>query len=136
VDTNVLIDLLAGEPGAARRARDSLEAAMSSGAIAISPVVYAELLAYPGRQPPEVDQLLTDIRISVIWDIPAAVWRRAGAAFAGYVGRRRAAGGDRPRRLLADFLIGAQALELGALLTRDARFYATNFPDLRVIIPS
>jgi predicted nucleic acid-binding protein len=136
IDTNVLIDLLAGEPDAARRARDSIEAATSSGAVAISPVVYAELLAFPGRQPPEVDQFLADVRISVLWDIPEAVWRRAGSAFAGYVTRRRTSGGDRPRRLLADFLIGAHALEIGTLLTRDTQFYRTSFPELHVVTPA
>jgi predicted nucleic acid-binding protein len=135
IDTSILIDLLAGEPGPARRARDSIEVAISSGAVAIAPVVYAELLAFPGRQPSEVDQFLADVRITVAWEIPAEVWRRAGSAFAGYVVRRRTSGGDRPRRLLADFLIGAHAVDVGTLLTRDPEFYRTNFPELRIVSP-
>lgn len=132
VDTNVLIDLLAGQPDAARRARLALDAAHAAGGIVLCPVVYAELLAYPGRRQPEIDALLTGTRISVDWMLTPEVWRRAGDAFANHAQRRRATGTDHPRRLLADFVIGAHAMEVGTLLTRHMGVYRTNFPELRL----
>ncbi len=37
------------------------------------------------------------------------LWRDAGKGFAEYAVRRRESGGDTPRRILADFVIGAHA---------------------------
>ena len=55
----------------------------------------------------------------------------AGHAHAAY--RRR--GGPR-ERVLADFLIGAQAANRGAILvTRNPKRYRSAFPDLRLIAP-
>jgi predicted nucleic acid-binding protein len=130
VDTNVLIELLAGSPDLARRAREVLDAASARGVIVVSPVVYAELLAYPGRGAEDVTEFLAATRIVIQWEIPPAVWQKAGTAYASYVIRRRASGSERPRRILADFLIGAQAEAAGELLTRDVDFYRVNFPDL------
>lgn len=64
------------------------------------------------------------------------MWRSAGLAFGGYAQRRRAQPGDPgPRRILADFLIGAHASELGArLLTFDGGVYRAAFPNLEVVV--
>ena len=132
VDTNVLIDLLAGAEEAARRARLALDAAHAQGALVLCPVVYAELLAYPGRGRDETDGLIVATRIRVDWILSPETWSLAGQAFAAYAARRRASGADPPRRLLADFLIGAHALGMGNLLTRDLGMYRTNFPQLRL----
>jgi len=40
-----------------------------------------------------------------------------------------------PRRLAADFVIGAHARAVGRLVTRDAAFYERNFPSLTVLLP-
>lgn len=135
VDTNVLVDLLAGHDQAARQARDVLDAAVSRGALLVCPAVYAELLAFPGREPRDIDDFLSTSGIVIAWEIAPAIWRRAGIAFAAYGARRGASGGGSPRRLLVDFLVGAHALDLGTLITRDLGFYGTNFPDLRIISP-
>ena len=63
-----------------------------------------------------------------------AVWESAGVAFAAYA-RRRAKHGDEPRRLIADFAIGAHAERAGSLVTRDAAFYRRAFPKLKVVEP-
>ena len=115
--------------------RDVLEDAISRGALQVCPAVYAELLAFPGREPRDVDDFLSTSGISIAWEITPATWRRAGIAFAAYSTRRDASGAGPPSRLLVDFLVGAHALDVGTLITRDLGFYGTNFPDLRVISP-
>jgi len=59
------------------------------------------------------------------------------AALAGRLWREaRKASGSSRNRVVADFLIGAHALEQAdALLTRDHRFYRKHFKGLRVISP-
>jgi predicted nucleic acid-binding protein len=135
VDTNVLLSLLAGIPETERRVADTLQNLSASGAVVISPVVYAELLARRGRTIDEVDDLLALMRVQVSWDLQKAVWIYAGQAFAAYATHRRDSGGGSPRRLLADFLIGAHAYSVGDLLTFDVEFFRTNFPSLRVVSP-
>lgn len=135
VDTNMLVDLLAGEAEVARRARLALEDASARGALEICPVVYAELLAFPRRSSDDVDGFLSGAAIDVARDLTRSVWRRAGLAFAQYAERRRASGGGQPRRLLADFLIGAHAVDVGSLLTRDLGFYRRSFSGLQLWQP-
>ena len=46
---------------------------------------------------------------------------------------RRKVTGEGPRRIAADFLIGAHAATVAsALITMDAGFYARNFPELEL----
>lgn len=135
VDTNVLVDLLAGDERRARAAVAGLDAACEQGAVVVCPVVYAELLAYPGRIAQEVDDLLNTTDVHVGWDLPSSVWADAVEAFAAYGDRRRAGGADLPCRILPDVVIGAHAQRVGRLLTRDLGLYRTAFPDLRVLGP-
>jgi predicted nucleic acid-binding protein len=63
-----------------------------------------------------------------------AVWRAAGRALQTYAARRRKQRDPGPRRILADFVIGAHALEAGyRLLTLDDHLYRAAFSDLNVI---
>ena len=101
----------------------------------ISPVVYAELFAHPGWKPKDVPDFLVATAIAVDWTLVELVWTRAGHAFGSYSRRRARDGSAAPRRLLADFVIGSHALEIGTLITGDADFYRTNFPALRVVVP-
>ena len=65
---------------------------------------------------------------------PAAVWRAAGRAFQKYTARRREKPASGPRRILADFLIGAHASEHGyRLLTLDDHLYRAAFPALTLV---
>jgi predicted nucleic acid-binding protein len=70
----------------------------------------------------------------VDWELGENVWRAAGRAFAHYLtraGKARVAG---PRRILADFLIGAYAFENSYnLLTLDDRLYRSAFPRLKLL---
>ena len=62
------------------------------------------------------------------------MWTEAGNRFARYAARRRKTTGQSPRRLLADFLIGAHALvQAERLLTLDPKVYQQDFPELQLL---
>lgn len=135
VDTNVFSALLSGDPDSAPEARIALGEAAGKGMLLAAPAVYAELVA--GRDSEVVDNLFSDKGIVVHWNLGADVWRTAGVRYGAYARDRRRQRGDAgPRRILADFLIGAHALHLShALLTSDTRIYGTYFADLEIISP-
>ena len=98
----------------------------------ISAPVFAEPVACPGRDEAFLNTFLKNTGVIVDWDLDESVWRAAGRAFHSYATRRRKQGGSGPRLILADFLIGAHALERGCeLLTLGARLYGAAFPRLR-----
>lgn len=137
VDTNVIITLIAGADDDARAAERALSQASHRGSLFICPIVYSELYAHPGWGHAEIEDFLTRAQIDVRWSIGRQAWHLAGEAFAAYAQRRRRAGGGQPRRLLADFVIGAHAaVENAALLTSDAGFYRRAFSELRIIVPA
>ena len=135
LDTNVLVALLGGTEEEARAARLSLSGARGRGTLVVSAPVYAELVAAPGRGVEAVDAFLGHARIGVDWTLSEGVWRAAAIAFRGYAERRRSQPGDSgPRRILADFVIGAHALHsASALLTLDQGLYRAAFPKLQVL---
>jgi predicted nucleic acid-binding protein len=135
LDTNVIVALLSGTPELSRAARQSLEQAGARGALVVSPPVYAELLAAPGREPEEIDSFLNRTGIEVDWLLDEPVWRTAAVAYREYAVRRRKQQGDPgPRRILADFVIGAHATHLAsALLTLDRGLYRAAFPKLKIL---
>lgn len=134
LDTNVLSALFSSEPGAAELA-GQLYAWQQQEPLTIHSAVRAELLALPGLTAPLLDSELVRLGIAVDTETPAALWDSTGQAFATYAQRRRASGGGHPRRLLADFFIGAHAHLTGAkLYTLDPQHYRLAFPDL-VLLP-
>lgn len=135
VDTNIFVALFSGGEEASASARASLEEAHATGPLAISPAVYSELVA--GRDATFVEGFFSEKGIGVDWDLGRDVWSIAGTRYGEYARMRRRQKGDPgPRRILADFLIGAHALSLaGALLTSDSGIYGTYFPELKVITP-
>jgi predicted nucleic acid-binding protein len=93
----------------------------------ICPVVYAEL-APSARDRRELDGWLQRGGIRIV-AFTAEHGYAAGLAHAAY----RKAGGKRDR-VLADFLIGAHALqEANRLLTRDRGFYRKYFAGLEIL---
>ena len=135
MDTNVFIALFVGDERAAPVAQGALESASEGGSLVVSPVVYAELVA--GRSSEAVGTFLHEKRIEVDWDPGREVWLTAGSRHEEYAhARRRRPGDSGPRRILADFVIGAHALHrTAALLTLDRGVYATAFPDLDLFTP-
>lgn len=134
IDTNVLVTLWDVEDTLHGPVRQALEVASEKGSLVIVGAVYAELLAAPGRTEEFLDQFCEETGIGVEWELSEKVWRTAGLAFQGYAARRKKQKGTEPKRILADFLIGAHAQVNGyKLLTLDAGLYRASFPKLLTV---
>jgi predicted nucleic acid-binding protein len=130
LDTNVLSALWSGEP-AARNIDQALFQARSEGGLVICAPVYCELLAYPQASREFVDEFLAATGILVDYLLGEDIWQGAAMAFAAYARRRRKAKEETPKRLLADFIIGAHAAYAAdRLMTLDAGRYRQYFPGL------
>ncbi len=133
IDTNILSALWSGEP-LARGISQGLGEAKNHGALLIAPVVYAELLAHPKATESFVNEFLSHTGITIDFEIERAVWADAGRRFARYANQRRKSGNGKPKRLLADFLVGSHALlQADRLMSLDATRYRHYFPELRLI---
>lgn len=133
VDTNVLIALWDRDDALNSTAQNALDSAFAKGRLVISDAVLAELIAFTRRTETFIDEFLDDTGITVDWIIDESIWRSAGRAFQNYAKRRRKQDASGPRRILADFVIGAHAFEKGyTLLTLDDGIYKAAFPKLRV----
>jgi predicted nucleic acid-binding protein len=134
VDTNVIVALWDQDPTVSASAQRALDSALGQGSLVLSAPVFAELMAAPGRTEAFVDKFCSETAMRIEFDLNEEVWRLAGRAFQAYASRRRKQRDPGPRRILADFLIGAQAIHLGYhLLTLDDTLYHTAFPSLNVI---
>ena len=134
LDTNLIVSLLNQEVELCDRAMAAINHARETSRLVISGVVYAELMAGPLRDEATLDHFLSDTGIEVDWEMEEAIWCEAGRAYSGYALRRRTSGSEPPRRILADFLIGAHALVRGySLISIDYRHFAAAFPALNVI---
>jgi predicted nucleic acid-binding protein len=130
VDTNVLLDLVTGDPRWAEWSRRQLDLAVARDEIAINDIVYAELsVGYPTIQ--DLDEMIR--RAGVInAAIPRPALFLAGKAFRRY----RLAGRIRTG-VLPDFFIGAHAvISDSVLMTRDASRYRAYFPGIMLIAPN
>lgn len=129
VDTNVIVDLLRGDPVWRDWSEQQLLAARHRGKLFINPVVYAELAAIP-KSITLVDEFLEDAAIS-IEPFSRISARLAGEAFGTYRKRQGVKTG-----VLPDFFIGAQAQAEGwTLLTRDTARYKTYFSGVTLLCP-
>jgi len=133
IDSNIIVALWDKDPTLSLAAQTALETAFNRGGLAVSAPVFAELMAAPGRTETFVNSFLEETGIVVEWELGEAVWRSAGRAFRSYAERRRKQRDSGPRRILADFLIGAHAEKRGyRLLTLDERLYRAAFPSITV----
>jgi len=129
VDTNVLVDVLQDDPQWAEWSIAQLRAQATVHALAINPVIYAEIsLSFQTIE--ALDKAVATMALE-LHEIPRPALFLAAKAYAQY--RRR---GGTWQQVLPDFFIGAHAAVRGwTLLTRDARRFSTYFPGLRVVAP-
>lgn len=133
IDTNVLVALWDTDPQLNAAAQKALYSAQRLGALVVTGAVYAELLALPGRTEMMLDEFFHATGIRIEWESSEEIWRVAGRTFQGYVMRRSSKKTELPRRIPADFLIGAHAAVLRyRLLTLDERLYRAAFPKLEI----
>jgi predicted nucleic acid-binding protein len=134
LDTNVIVALWYEDDALNSTAQSAMDAALARGSLITAAPVFAELLASPGRTEAFVDYFLREAGIAVDWNIDEQVWRTAGRAYQKYAHGRRKQRDLGPRRILADFVIGAHALRRGyRLLTLDDRLYRAAFPRLSIV---
>ena len=133
IDTNIISALWSVEPLVAEVSAE-LAVAHNVGGLTIAAPVYSELLAYRGMTEEVLDEFLSTTGVFVDFDLEEDIWRLAGSRFAQHASRRRSARAGHPRRLVADFVIGAHALlRADRLLTLDTSHYKHDFPDLKII---
>jgi hypothetical protein len=133
VDSNIFSSVWSWEP-TAEKVTEQLGKAKQEGALIIAPFVFAELHAHPNMTADSVRGFLESVGVAVDLKIEEQVWAIAGLRYARYAARRRKATGEGPRRILADFLIGAHALvQADRFLTLDPTRYRQDFPELRLL---
>lgn len=129
IDTNVLLDLVTGDPNWADWSIAQLEAASLNGPLLINDVVYAELAVRYDRVE-DLEVFVEEAGLALA-PMPRAALFLAGKVFTQY----RRLGGSRTG-VLPDFFIGAHAaVDELSLLTRDVGRYRTYFPKLKLITP-
>lgn len=129
IDSNVLIDVLAGDPVWGAWSAEALARTLDQDTLVINALVYSE-----------VSMRFESIE-AVDYALPVETYRRENLPYdAAFLAARaflqyRRAGGAR-RSPLPDFYIGAHAAIAGyRLMTRDTRHYRTYFPRLELIAP-
>ncbi len=133
LDTNIVSPIWLGVPAAGEIAA-VLAKLRGEGALVISAPVFVELSAVPGLTAQMVRKALAELSISIDFDMGEEVWQLAATTFSDYAIRRRRSGGGLAKRFPADFIIAAHAqLKADRLMTRDARRYSLDFPNLRLL---
>ena len=130
VDSNVWIDIMMRDEVWLDWSVAQLKLARLQGAVAINPVIYAEVASTFDSQE-ALNDYLRPVKVQNRPFSETASYL-AGQAFWAYRQRKGAKTG-----VLPDFFIGAQAQAEGwTLLTRDAARYKTYFPGVQLICPA
>ena len=130
VDANVLLDILTADARWLAWSGAELRSAKAGGAIAVNPIVCAEIAPAFDCEWARLDEWLAHAGI-LKEPLPFEASTIAAAAHREY--RRRGGSRDTP---LPDFYIGAHAEAAGhRLLSRDATRYASYFPKVILISP-
>jgi predicted nucleic acid-binding protein len=129
LDTNVLLDVFLADRTHGRASQVALREAYDAGGLVACEVVWTEVATcFPTGQAAEAAMEGLGVR-----SVP--VERADALEAAARWSRFRAS--EEPRRIVADFLIGARALHhADRLLTRDRGFYRLAFQGLKVVDPA
>jgi len=131
VDTNILLDVFLDDPVYQQSSFKALTVALAGGRVVVSDVVWAET----GAAFPDMVQFEDIMRNLAISHEPTPVSASSKAAVLWRMAKSRKK--DSPKRMVADFLVGAHALVCAdCLLTRDHGFYRDYFEGLKVIDPT
>ncbi len=129
VDSNVLLDVLTGDPEWSEWSETALAKCADSATLVINPIVYAEVSV--GFERIEEMEAALPPELLRREPLPWEAGFLAGKCFAAY--RRQGGQGRAP---LPDFYIGAHAAVCGyRLLTRDVGRFRSYFPSLPLIAP-
>jgi len=128
VDTNVIIDIINGDPKWADWSITTLEQ-HADEELSINPAIYAEL-CFDYDSAEDVDYLIRQFKFHY-HEIPRDGLFRAAKAFKIY----KSQGGSKDF-VLPDFFIGGHAESSNArLVTRDVKRYRSYFPSVEIIHP-
>jgi predicted nucleic acid-binding protein len=130
VDSSVLIDIFGADAKFGLRSAEAMRHCLFEGAVVACEVVWTETAVIFERDADFVEAMRT---LGVIFSaIEQKTVMSSANAWRKYLAR-----GGRSKRVVADFLIGAHALEQAdRLLTRDRGFYRDYFAKLRVLDPA
>jgi len=132
VDSCVLLDIALNDAEFASASANMLDR-LALDEIVACPVTIVELAPCFGGSQERIRTFLEQIGISGVWGWTADDTKAAVEAWARHIAFKQ--GGQERRRPLADILIGAFALRVGGLVTRNARHFSSVFPDLKISVP-
>lgn len=130
VDTNILLDVFRNDPRFCASSATLLRQCLAQGALVACEIVWAETAAAFG------DHSAFRTAMETLGVGYSNLDQQSAERAAGAWRRYRARGGKR-ERVLADFLIGAHALQQAErLLTRDRGFYRPYFKGIHLLDPT
>jgi predicted nucleic acid-binding protein len=130
VDSSVLIDIFGADERFGLRSAEMMRHCLSEGALVACEVVWTETAVVFER---EADFIAAMHKLGVAFSpIEQKTVMSSAHAWRKYLAR-----GGRRTRVVADFLVGAHALEQAdRLLTRDRGFYRDYFAKLKLVDPT
>ena len=130
VDTSVLIDVFGADQRFGAASANALRACLNEGAVVANEVVWSETRAAFGAE----DEFLQAMQMARIAFSPTL---QSSASLAGRTWQKYRASGGQRLRVIADFLIGAHAIEqCDRLLTRDRGYFRKYFGGLPIVNPT
>jgi predicted nucleic acid-binding protein len=132
VDTCILIDLLQGDHDFATCSADALDAKRDEGLL-ISPVTFVELAPSFNGNIVAQNEFLRGLEITCLFHGNQFMLAAAHRAWHEQILRKHA--GTSPKRPIADVLIGAHALMVGGLITRNESDFRALYPNLKILNP-
>ena len=133
VDTCVILDILDGHPAFARPSALALDGRRKDGLI-VAPITYVELAPAFNGDSESQDAFLSNLGITVTLGSRREFVLNAYHAWNDHIQRKRA--GELKKRPIADVMIGAHALTVGGLITRNEDDFRSLYPALNIFNPA